>query len=86
MLKDHLAIQGTMHASNVVNKDTLPETALKGSNAVTTMPTSSILMTMTRNTTTITPRNNRPTLLTISKLDSLISLETIKLNWQKKWV
>ena len=79
-LKDHLAIQETMHVSNAVNKDISLVIVRKGNDAITTMPTSSILTTMTKNTMTTTPRNNLSTLLTTSKLDLLTSLVMIKPN------
>ena len=46
MPKDHLVTLEITHASSAVNKDILPVIALRGNNAITTTPTSSILMTI----------------------------------------
>ena len=85
MLKDHPVIQETTHVSNAVNKDTSPATAHKGNAVTITMPISSILTTMTKSTTTITPRSSQSTLSTISKLDLLTFQVMTKPNWRKKW-
>ena len=80
MLKDHPAIREVTHASNVDNKGILPTTALRGNDATTTTPISSILMTMTKNIMTTTLRSNQSTLLTTLRPDLLTSLEMTKPN------
>ena len=78
--KDLLATQEITHASNADNKDISLATALRGSDETIITPISSILTTMTKSTTITTPRNNRSTLLTTSRLDLLTFQEMIKPN------
>ena len=80
MHKDRLATPETMHVFSAVNKDTSPTTARRGKDETITTPISSILTTMTKNTTIAMPRNNRSILSTISRLDLLTSPVMTKLN------